>query len=251
MWDTSNVTNMENMFELATSFNQDLSQWCVPNIMSRPFAFDQEATAWTLPRPAWGTCPHGGDDNPLPNEIYFTTTDGYIIDYIGAVGDQIISNDSGLSIILDEEGLFNIYMPAGKHKVILNEYRESNYVGLGGKGLVELHNFPALSTVTKFNFCPNTSSPNLVKVPTVLPSNLTDISWMFYEATSFNQPLNSWNVSNVTNMNGMFYDATAFNQDLSGWCVSKIGQEPDDFSNNSPLTTEHKPVWGTCPRGEN
>ena len=37
---------------------------------------------------------------------------------------------------------------------------------------------------------------------------------MFWGAESFNQPLNKWNVSNVTNMNYMFEDATSFNQPL-------------------------------------
>ena len=35
-------------------------------------------------------------------------------------------------------------------------------------------------------------------------SSVTDMYKMFEEATSFNQPLNKWNVSNVKNMHGMF-----------------------------------------------
>jgi surface protein len=45
---------------------------------------------------------------------------------------------------------------------------------------------------------------------------------MFYKATSFNQPLNSWNVSNVTKTNSMFDGASAFNQNLSSWDVSNV-----------------------------
>ena len=48
-------------------------------------------------------------------------------------------------------------------------------------------------------------------------------------------------------MNDMFRDATLFNQDLSGWCVSNISSEPENFSLNSALSNENKPVWGTCP----
>ena len=58
-WDTSNVTDMEFMFSRATSFNQDLSGWCVTLIPTKPDNFDTEATAWTLPKPVWGTCPRG------------------------------------------------------------------------------------------------------------------------------------------------------------------------------------------------
>src|SRR5690554_6732559 len=40
---------------------------------------------------------------------------------------------------------------------------------------------------------------------------------MFSSANSFNQPLNSWDVSNVLAFEGMFYNAQSFNQDLSSW----------------------------------
>ena len=54
---TSDVTDMYAMFYRATAFNQNLSGWCVSLITSRPSYFDTGATAWTLPRPVWGTCP--------------------------------------------------------------------------------------------------------------------------------------------------------------------------------------------------
>ncbi len=45
---------------------------------------------------------------------------------------------------------------------------------------------------------------------------------MFSNASSFNQPLNKWNVSNVEYMGGMFYDASSFNQPLNNWNVSRV-----------------------------
>ena len=45
-------------------------------------------------------------------------------------------------------------------------------------------------------------------------SNVTDMSSLFQNATSFNQPLNNWNVSNVKNMGFMFGVAESFNQPL-------------------------------------
>jgi len=48
---------MEKMFRNATSFNQDLSSWCVTNLTTASTDFDTGATAWTLPKPVWGTCP--------------------------------------------------------------------------------------------------------------------------------------------------------------------------------------------------
>ncbi len=45
---------------------------------------------------------------------------------------------------------------------------------------------------------------------------------MFYDATNFNQDVSSWDVSGVTDMRSMFRGATNFNQDVSGWDVSGV-----------------------------
>jgi len=77
-------------------------------------------------------------------------------------------------------------------------------------------------------------------------SNVINMGEMFYGASAFNQDIGDWNTSNVSNMFGMFWDAVLFNQDLSKWCVSNILTEPMSFSLNSPLTSNNKPLWGTC-----
>lgn len=82
-------------------------------------------------------------------------------------------------------------------------------------------------------------------------SKVTDMNNMFYHAEVFNQDIGGWNVSNVTDMNNMFYSAYVFNQDLSLWCVSNISSRPYNFDGNANAWTLPKPVWGTCPRGEN
>ena len=45
------------------------------------------------------------------------------------------------------------------------------------------------------------------------------MSNMFSNATSFNQPLDTWDVSSVVNMTGMFDSAASFDQNLGGWYV--------------------------------
>jgi hypothetical protein len=47
---------MGDMFFGASSFNQDLSGWCVASL-AEPLNFDLDADLWVLPRPVWGTCP--------------------------------------------------------------------------------------------------------------------------------------------------------------------------------------------------
>jgi len=50
-------SGMDYMFSRATSFNRDLSGWCVTNITSEPLEFDSGVIGWRLRRPVWGTCP--------------------------------------------------------------------------------------------------------------------------------------------------------------------------------------------------
>ena len=53
-------------------------------------------------------------------------------------------------------------------------------------------------------------------------SQVTNMSRMFFEATSFNADLSRWDVSNVTDMYAMFYRAGSFDGDLSSWDVSNV-----------------------------
>ena len=70
-------------------------------------------------------------------------------------------------------------------------------------------------------------------------SNVTNMRWMFAGAKSFNQPLAKWNVTNVTNMSWMFSDADLFNQPLEAWNVSNVTDMSWMFINtkvfNQPL----------------
>lgn len=51
--------DMQAMFFHATKFNQDLSEWCVGNIPSKPDDFDTDSgfMGKTTLQPQWGTCP--------------------------------------------------------------------------------------------------------------------------------------------------------------------------------------------------
>ncbi len=53
-------------------------------------------------------------------------------------------------------------------------------------------------------------------------SSVTNMSGIFYGASSFNQSLNNWDISNVTNMYKAFEGASSFDQPLNSWNTSKV-----------------------------
>ena len=53
-------------------------------------------------------------------------------------------------------------------------------------------------------------------------SRVTDTSYMFTNARSFDGNLSGWDVSHVTRTLGMFWEARSFDGDLSGWDVSSV-----------------------------
>jgi surface protein len=53
---------------------------------------------------------------------------------------------------------------------------------------------------------------------------------MFHEAQSFNQSLNSWNVSSARNMDNMFSGAISFNQPLNRWDTQRVTNMDSMFS---------------------
>ena len=53
-------------------------------------------------------------------------------------------------------------------------------------------------------------------------SNVTDMSFMFYWKTDFNENIGNWDTSKVTNMSNLFNNVRDFNQDIGRWDTSKV-----------------------------
>ena len=76
-------------------------------------------------------------------------------------------------------------------------------------------------------------------------SQITDMSELFRDKTTFNDDISNWNVSSVTDMEYMFFNAEAFNQPLNDWDVSSVTDMERMFESADILIKIY--LIGMCP----
>ena len=73
----------------------------------------------------------------------------------------------------------------------------------------------------------------------ICTSKVTDMNNLFYQKSSFNQNIGSWDTSNVTNMQNMFFNAIAFNQNIGNWDTSQVRYMSFMFESFPPTAQPH------------
>lgn len=255
-WDVSKVTEMAYMFRDAASFNQDLSGWCVGSITSKPIQFDTNASAWTEPRPVWGTCPRLvtkfisntnvlnwsmlPTNDPDDGSLLMTNDNGdgtYSYEANFLYDNSVVQKN--LSWLLDvifvkDNSLVPSYAFNGSPATSITAL-ESDYVS------VEAVEDLSYMFANMPNFNQDISGWSTTAA--------TNMSYMFSGAASFDSDISGWDTEATTSMEGMFSGAASFNQNLSKWCVGLIATEPADFDTGATAwLEENKPVWGVCPQ---
>ncbi len=81
---------------------------------------------------------------------------------------------------------------------------------------------PDLSALTDMSYMFRKATSFNSEIDSWNTGNVTNMMGMFSYATSFNQNIGSWNTGNVSNMNGMFIEATSFNSDIGSWNTSNV-----------------------------
>lgn len=261
-WDVSHVTNMEGMFYFNPVFNQDLSQWCVSSILTAPSSFARAA----FPKerhPVWGTCPRH-EDGSVPEEPSNYGPTGLKADYPGTGWYK--ATDTGTVFCKDVPALETMVFEEGGLEYV-SVYTSEDAKRYGERAATSnvtnmaraLSNMDSIGDITSWDVSNVTTMYDMFSnfwgfnqdISKWDVSSVTNMGSMFYAVNQFNQDISGWDVSNVTNMDHMFRTNAKMNQDLSGWCVSNILVEPIEFSLGNDVWTKPKPVWGTCPRGEN
>jgi hypothetical protein len=111
--------------------------------------------------------------------------------------------------------------PGNYNVIILGE------LGQFGNGLDSYPNIEKLVSVDSFGTLGLTSlsgafkdAVNLISIPESLPSTVTNLEYMFYGATSLNDPnILLWDMSNVTDISYIFFNAESFNQNIFNWNI--------------------------------
>lgn len=246
---------------------------------------------WTLPKPNWGTCPgnNGGEYiTPSPQEtafindfdpIVFTVNDfknmsnalvfnieiNDVKDWLlyNHTTDKIIAssfNRSGKGVYLESPSIDNLTLGIDmsrfnnntKFRLYSSSRKQINFTdrlfgwSMDINGAITINEWS-----TDIDRVRLASGRLNFFVPNYIPKNMINLSRMFDQAATFNQDISMWDVGHVTSMNAMFGGARAFNQDLSNWCVKNITSKPTSFDTNATQWTLPKPIWGTCPGGDN
>ncbi|MGY3793473.1 BspA family leucine-rich repeat surface protein [Aquimarina sp. 433] len=84
-------------------------------------------------------------------------------------------------------------------------------------------------------------------------SRVINMSSMFGFATAFNQPLDNWDTSSVENMGGMFFGASDFDQNVGDWNLSSVTAMGAMFQLAGLSTTNYDATligWATQDAGE-
>jgi surface protein len=231
-WDTSKVVDMMDMFKGAAVFNQDINGWDVSSVTNMGNMFS-DALAFNKPLGSWNISSVINTSNMFDNAIAFNQP----------LSNWNMSNVGNTAFMFKKAENFNQDINAWdtSNVTLMNEmFRAANSFNS------DISNWDISNVTNLSEMFRNADAFNSSINPWDV-SSVTNMSGMFRGTSVFNQSLSTWDVSNVANMDDMFNTAAVFNQDLSGWCVNNITSDPLNFSTNSALTTQNKPVWGTCP----
>ena len=227
-WDTSKVKSMHGMFKTskkvgnyysgAAAFNQDISNWDVSNVVDMSEMF-LGAESFNQDISNWDV------SNVEDMNFMFSGATSFNQD----ISNWDVSNVKDMSHMFCDITSIGIVAFVGTH-----EYTRADSTSFNQ----DISNWDVSNVYTMYNMFSGATSFNQ-PLGSWNVSNVSTMYGMFSGASSFNQDISNWNVSNVANMYGMFSGATSFNQDISKWNVSNVNDMGSMFSD---ATSFNQPI---------
>ena len=229
-WDTSNVTSLRECFD-GSKFNEDIGSWDVGNVtdfygvFNSTTAFDQNLGAWNIQNAT--TLNQFLNNN---NNGWDSTTGSYRPCMSTANYDALLNGwaslDAGETRIPTNMFFTNTntqYSSASEvaRNTLINTYGWTIYDA--GKLPFAPADKTELQTAVDA-WIANEADATITygDINTWDTSNVTDMSRLFENESTFNSDISNWNTSNVTRMDNMFYNATIFNQPIGNWNTSNV-----------------------------
>ncbi|NLB63924.1 MAG: BspA family leucine-rich repeat surface protein [Fibrobacter sp.] len=236
-WNIKEVREMDDMFDgitIATEiYDNMLIKW--DNINGKQFGvnFNAGNSSYTL-GPAsdahamisssgWNITDAGMKHTPMKLLYNTELSPGTTIE-LSLFGNVEVSVDwgDGTTDTYSEAGLHShTYAQEGEYTVAISG-NLSQY-GIGGADIPDYEQ-SKLTAVLDFGVLGVKSysgafrnATNLEEISIYLPPGVSDLSYMFAGATSFDQEIVNWKTSHVTNVEYMFAGATSFNQNIGSW----------------------------------
>jgi surface protein len=242
----SSVTSMSQMFQSATTFNQDISGWNVSNVTNMSLMFEGAsafnnggvALTWTT---GTGTSNVTTMENMFVNASSFnqnvSTWNTSNVTNMASMffGTTVFNNGGGNAPLTWNTGnvttMFQMFVaPAFNQDVSSFNLSKIQNMTSMFQGATSFNNGGVALAWTTIGTSPSTV-------------NMTS---MFNGAPAFNQNISTWNMSNVTNMTSMFDTASSFNQDVSNWNMTNITNMGYMFNSASAFNNGGVPLtWST------
>lgn len=181
-WNTSNVTNMSSMFSGAKAFNQPIGNWNVSKVSSMSYMF-YGAKAFNQPIGTWNTS----------SVIYMQGMFYDASNFNQSIGNWNVSS---------AKDMYAMFYGAVNFNQDINSWNTGNVTNMSY----------TFSGAAKFN----------KPIDKWNTSNVTNMSGLFYGAANFNQPIDKWNTGSVRDLRWAFFGAAAFNNSLNSWDVTSV-----------------------------